>query len=56
MLMCFVVPQNAKKEMGNVMFSRELINGFSYSNVKPFKSVGAQFGPFIPVAYLNYTT
>ena len=51
MLMCYVVPHNAKKERYNVVFPRELIHGFPYSNVEPFKSLGAQFGPFIPAAY-----
>ena len=42
--MCYVVPQNATKEMCNIMFPRELIHSFSYSNVSPFKGLGAQFG------------
>ena len=39
--MCYVVPQNVTKEMCNIMFPRELIHDFSYSNVSPFKGLGA---------------
>lgn len=42
--MCYVVPRNVTKEMCNIMFPRELMHDFSYSNVSPLKGSGAQFG------------
>jgi hypothetical protein len=43
--MCYVVAWNVTNEICKVMFLGELIHGFSYLNVSPFKGFGAQFGP-----------